>query len=243
MKVIILFKNTYPSFQAGRILKSEMFENIRDYPRNIVDIYFKDCSNGIICGTNIKINENNIVVTKGIVKHSGKIYFLKNDFEIPYFKLGKETLVKIRFLDKGINESFKYYNTQIFIDDNIDIAQDEMELCRFKLSTSGKLNFEYKNFNKIFDEFDTVNIINQKYAAYKEETINPLILKCFIEDMKKSKKLDVNDICFFMNCINSHIVERETIIYYIKNKLNINREKYSNEDICNYLKRILNNNI
>lgn len=39
------------------------------------------------------------------------------------------------------------------------------------------------------------------------------------------------------------IVEREIIIYYIKSKLNINREKYSNEDICNYLKRILNNNI
>lgn len=132
---------------------------------------------------------------------------------------------------------------KFFIDDDIEIAQDEMELCRFKISNSGKLNFEYKNFNKIFDEFDTVNIINQKYAGYKEETINPLILKCFIEDMKKRKKLDVNDICFVMNCSNSHIVERETIIYYIKSRLNINREKYSNEDICNYFKMILNNHI
>lgn len=91
-----------------------MLENISSYPRKILDISYKDYSNGIIRGTDLKIDEKNIVISKGIIKHSDRIYILKEDYALPYFKFGKETVVKIRFLDVGINESFKYYNTQIF---------------------------------------------------------------------------------------------------------------------------------
>ncbi len=35
-----MFKNVYPLFERKRLLKKEMLENIRDFPRDIVDIFF-----------------------------------------------------------------------------------------------------------------------------------------------------------------------------------------------------------
>ena len=52
-----MFKNVYPLFERKRLLKKEMLENIRDFPRDIVDIFFFFFSDGILAGCDIKVKE------------------------------------------------------------------------------------------------------------------------------------------------------------------------------------------
>lgn len=44
-----------PKFEKGRILKTEMLENLRDYPRSFLDIRYQDFSDGIITGMNVTV--------------------------------------------------------------------------------------------------------------------------------------------------------------------------------------------
>ncbi|UZM98291.1 hypothetical protein OL548_26800 [Lysinibacillus sp. MHQ-1] len=71
-----------------------MLENLRDYPREFLDLYFQDYSNGIIAGANITIADTIIHITKGIVKHNNRLYLLRNSFELPYEATGQETIIK-----------------------------------------------------------------------------------------------------------------------------------------------------
>ena len=48
-----MFKNIYPLFERKRLLKKEMLENLRDYPRNIFQILYQSYSDGILSGCNI----------------------------------------------------------------------------------------------------------------------------------------------------------------------------------------------
>ena len=36
-----MFENNYPLFNPGRILKTKMLEELRDYPREFIDIKYK----------------------------------------------------------------------------------------------------------------------------------------------------------------------------------------------------------
>ena len=52
-----MFKNIYPLFERKRLLKKEMLENIRDFPRDIFDIFFRNYSDGILTGCDIEVKE------------------------------------------------------------------------------------------------------------------------------------------------------------------------------------------
>ena len=52
-----MFKNTYPLFERKKVLKKEMLENLRDYPRDVFHILYQDYSDGILVGCELKVQE------------------------------------------------------------------------------------------------------------------------------------------------------------------------------------------
>ena len=52
--------------------------------------------------------------------------------------------------------------------------------------------------------------------------------------------MDIFDINFYVNCLNGN-VERDVIITYINLKLHLEQENYSNEELYQYLVKILEN--
>ena len=176
-----MFSNIFPNFGKGRILKKEMLENLRDFPRNFFDIYFKNHSNGIIAGTDIHIGGNNITVRSGIIKHNGRIYMLTDEYEFPYYNTNKEVVIKVKFLGDSSEGDFSTYKTKIFLDDVIEKSEDELELGRFKLREGAILRSVYTDFYDFETEFNTVNIINAEYSGYGKSTLSPDILRYFPE--------------------------------------------------------------
>ena len=77
----MLFENNYPLFNSGRLLKIDMLEELRDFPREFFDIRLKEYSNGIISGCDIDVTDDFIDIKKGIIKYQDVLYLLKEDRE------------------------------------------------------------------------------------------------------------------------------------------------------------------
>lgn len=115
-----------------------------------------------------------------------------------------------------------------------------MELGRFKLKNGAKLRTEYINFTDMSTEYDTVNIINAPYAAYKESSISPQILRNFGKAAFTTNLVSALDTSFCMICLqNKETIERELILNYISSRLNLEMREYSNKEIYDKLNTIL----
>ncbi|MEG0258725.1 MAG: DNA and RNA helicase [Lysinibacillus sp.] len=234
-----MFTNRYPHFQKGRILKREMLENLRDYPRDFLDLYFQDYSNGIIKGVNIVVAETKLVITQGIVKHNNQIYILHTDYELPYEATGKETILKIRFANEVNELDFTAFTTEIVLDDSMELTRNELELGRFKLKSGAKLRSEHIDFHDFATEYNTVNYIYCQYAGLHKSTYHPMILQYFSKELLKSRTSNAYDIAFALECLNHDRVQRDVVDFYVSNRLGLEYQEYTNPQIHKYLGRIL----
>ncbi|MGG3864529.1 DNA and RNA helicase [Aneurinibacillus aneurinilyticus] len=235
----MLFANLYPNFNKGRILKKEMLENLRDYPRSFIDICFKKYSDGIIAGADIAVGEDELTIGTGMIKHNGTMYMLEDEYRLPYHATGAEAIIKVRFTEKAEHSDFVSYGTEILLSQDMQVKRDECELGRFKLKEGARLRSEYQDFADLATEYNTVNIIHAQYAGVEKSTLHPYILRYFATDILKHNCSNPYDIVFAMQCMNQPAVDRELILYYIVNRLEIPYTQYSNEQMHKYLGRIV----
>lgn len=232
-----MFINCMPAFERGSILKKEMLENLRDYPRDLMNIFYKDASDGIISGCDIKIDGYEIIISEGILKHKGIIYTLNQSFSIPYENYSKEMILKIRFLADETDNSFLKLHSEIILDENLNISDEEIELCRFKLKEGAKLRENYNDFADFSTEYNTINLLHIKYSGNEETTLHPKVIKNFAQALIKYGK-DSEDLLFSMLCLNSKLIEKPLIIRYIKTKHTLEDKKENNFDIYKVLLKI-----
>ncbi|BAU27208.1 hypothetical protein DFP93_104300 [Aneurinibacillus soli] len=234
-----MFTCRYPTFAKGRILKRDMLENLRDYPRGFLDQYFQAHSDGILAGADMEVEGDTLIVRSGIIRHDGRVYMLEEPCFLPYQATETETIVKIRFKPADIQSDFTVYETELFLDANTHIRSDERELGRFKLKVGARLRQDYQNFYDFATEYNTVNRIHVAYAGRGESTFNPMILRYFAGEMLQSGGLNPYDVAFAMACMNGTLVDRELILHYLTNRLETEYREYTNEQIYKQLGRIL----
>lgn len=236
-----MFENSYPLFNSGRLLKIDMLKELRDFPREFFNINFEKYSDGIIGGCGIDVTNNFIVVKKGIIKHDNILYLLKQDAAIAYENNNRLTVLKVKFLPKDKDSDFEKDSTEMYLDEDSNIKENEMEICRFQLRTGARLRINHVDFNDLATEYDTVNFIYALYAAIGESSLCPKILRRFGSELLKCRVEDPWDIAFGMNCVQTkEPMQKEIIIDYLVYKLNIEDKQYSNEDIYYYLLDVLN---
>ncbi|WCN39722.1 DNA and RNA helicase [Aneurinibacillus uraniidurans] len=234
-----MFTHVYPSFAKGRILKKEMLENIRDYPRTFFDIQYESYSDGIIAGANVQVGDDHLTITRGIVKHKGRMYMLESEYSLPYYAIGTETVLKIRFIEEVVSPDFISYSTEIVLDDQLQIQHDERELGRFKLKKGARLRATYQDFDDFATEYNTINLIHVEHASFGNSTLSPVMLRYFATDMLKSGSSDPYDISFAMQCMKGETINRELLLHYLAIRMGIDYTDYSNVQIHKYLAYIL----
>ena len=231
-----MFQNNYPLFNSGRLLKIEMLEELRDFPREFFKAQFEGYSDGIISGCDIDVNDNFIVIQKGIIKYDDTLYLLKDEEKIPYECNNKLMILKVKFLPEILDSDFRINSTEISLIDNLELAENEIEICRFKLRTGAKLRINHTDFIDLSTEYDTVNTIYAPYAANGESGLNPEILRRFGRELLACSLSEAWDISFAMMCVQSkEAIQKEIIVAYLVNKLGIEMKDYGNEDLYYYL--------
>ena len=117
----------------------------------------------------------------------------------------------------------------------------EIEITRFITRIGAELRNDYNNFRDLRRDFNLLELINTKYSSkHKLGTLHPKILKLFGKEASKKANLDIYDVNFYVNCLNGN-VERDVIIAYINLKLQMEQENYTNEELYQYLVKILDN--
>ncbi|MFS0554740.1 DNA and RNA helicase [Brevibacillus sp. 179-C9.3 HS] len=234
-----MFSHLYPNFHKGRILKREMLESLRDYPRHFVDLYFHDYTDGIISGMDVTIGEGHLTIGRGIVKHQGRIYLFEREERVPYEAAGRETVLKIRFHEETSLTDYYAYETSYVLDTEIESRGDERELGRFKLKEGARLRADYQHLSDMATEFNTWNIVHVEYSGQNEPTLAPYILQYFASEMLNTGTNHPYDLAFAMQGLNAERVERQLILHYIGNRLGTGYREYTNLQILKYLARIL----
>ena len=117
----------------------------------------------------------------------------------------------------------------------------EIEITRFITRIGAELRNDYNSFVDLRRDFNLLELINTKYSSKHElGTLHPKILELFGKEASKKANLDIYDINFYVNCLNGS-VERDVIIAYINLKLQLEFENYTNEELYQYLVKILDN--
>lgn len=117
----------------------------------------------------------------------------------------------------------------------------EIEITRFITRIGAELRNDYNNFRDLRRDFNLLELINTKYSSkHKLGTFHPKILELFGKEASKKENLDIYDVNFYVNCLNGS-VERDVIVAYINLKLQMENESYTNEELYQYLIKILDN--
>ncbi|MUG44338.1 DNA and RNA helicase [Paenibacillus woosongensis] len=234
-----MFNHIVPKFEKGRILKTAMLENLRDFPRDFVDVYYHEYTDGIISGAHVEVGADSLIVHPGIVKHQGRLYLLTDAVSIKYRATGREAALKVRFHAGDEDGDWQTFRSEIVIDEQLEADATELELCRFKLKEGARLRQDYQGFRDLATEFNTVNVLHVRYAAYGKSTLSPVILRSFAEEMMRKGSGDPQDFMFTMMCMNEGTLARDVILHYMTSRLGMSSREYTNVEIHKYLGRIL----
>ena len=261
-----MIENKYPIFGQGQTISKEALDLLRDNPAELTNLMYLDHKDGIITGFDLITDSENkrVIVTKGIVKCGGKIFWMNDNYNFDMPEIENRYVLKLKLYSDFEERKFYIRNAdfslEILNNDNINIEQEEtvitnnfenqknnknkigeIEITRFITRTGAELRNDYNNFIDLRRDFNLLELINTKYSSKHElGTLHPKILELFGKDASKKENLDIFDINFYVNCLNGN-VERDVIIAYINLKLHLEQKNYSNEELYQYLVRILEN--
>jgi hypothetical protein len=262
-----MIENKYPIFGHGQTISKEALDLLRDNPAELTNLMYLDHKDGIITGFDLITDSENkrVIVTKGIVKCGGKIFWMNDNYNFDMPEIENRYILKLKLYSDFEERKFYIRNADFSLeilnnDNNINIEQEEtvitnnfenqkndknkigeIEITRFITRTGAELRNDYNNFIDLRRDFNLLELINTKYSSKHElGTLHPKILELFGKDASKKENLDIFDINFYVNCLNGN-VERDVIIAYINLKLHLEQENYSNEELYQYLVKILEN--
>jgi hypothetical protein len=235
-----MFTDKYPKFMAGRVLKQEMLNLLRDYPRDYVDIFYSDYADGVIAGCGITtLTSETISIAPGLVRHRGRLYTLKQSITVPYAPTGQYTMVKISFSKEKESGDYTVLSGDVIPTPNLKIAEHELELCRFKLKPGARLRDTYQDFADMATDYDTVNIVNVPFAAAYENTLSPVITRRFAQEALHSRPVHAFDYVFIGHCAQGRPVARMLVTAYTAARLGLVTTDSTNQDMHRHLTRIL----
>ena len=93
-----MFQNMYPVFEPKRLLKKEMLENLRDFPRSLFGLQYQNYSDGILYGCDITGTETGMILLPGILCYKGVPYFLERPYPVSCKAEGKMAYVKVHIV-------------------------------------------------------------------------------------------------------------------------------------------------
>lgn len=219
-----------PVFAGRRILKKESLWDIRDYTYAGWQLYYADHTDGLLKGCEIHTEDGRLVIGKGMLKFHDFIYLLMEEEEVAYQPKNRWQVLKAEFSEDETNLDYKAYRVRFFLDEELELGENQMEMCRFYLREGSALRDSYKNFADMSTEYDTVNLICATVAGIGEKTLHPVVVKQFGEEIWNAKEKETSDFAFsYMIASSKGKIERQSIIRYLQDKGRKESEKILSE--------------
>ncbi len=236
-----MFYYEVPQFEKKRLLRTEMLEQIRDFPRDYLEILYAGYSDGVLHGCALRWIENRLVIGPGILRYHKHLYLMKETFEMKCENQDKIRYLKAQF-QTPVKENGSLTGKAVICLDNI--APDpayEIELCRFRLQEGARLRYMYENFADCITEFDTIHLVHVPWASPGKPSLHPIILKQFAVELLKKRDKDPLDNSFAIDILaNNGIMAEDAVRMYIDTRIG-NKAGKGNEGLYHGLMEILKN--
>jgi len=237
-----MFRYEYPEFINKHLLKVDMLEQLRDYPRHYTQLLFQGQGNGIVNGCELSWNDDQLMINSGLIHWNGNLYFSEKPYTLECRPEDQLRYLVVKFLKETKHSDKIAGKTCIYLRKEPVRTQDEMELCRFRLQDGSRLRSIYKDFSDYSTEYDTINIIHSPYAEKGEGSISPRLLLCFAEEMMETEMENFLDSSFTMNVLaNAGRVSRKVVELYLKKRSGKDLNSKDNLELYQGLLRILAN--
>ena len=235
-----------PIFAGRRILKKESLWDIRDYTYAGWQLYYAEYTDGLLKGCDIRAEDGQLVIGKGMLQFHDFIYLMMEEERVDYQPKNRWQMLKAEFSEDETNLDYKAYRVRFFLDEELELGENQMEMCRFYLREGSALRDSYKNFADMSTEYDTVNLICATVAGIGEKTLHPLVVKQFGEELWNMEEKDQFDFGFCSLVWNTQgRVERKVIAAYLSNKMKkavvANIMSYDNQMVYEKLENIVDN--
>lgn len=218
----------------------EILETMRNTSFDIPYVYYMDHTDGMIVPCSIRVTDKTLIIGKGLMKWQDKLYIMTQPVTIGYYPTEEWRVLKIRFLPQTESKDFTLFDTDIFLDEDIQIKDDEMEIGRFKLKAGSRLRQNYVDFHDLNTEFDTLNVILTPFAGIGSPTISPQITRHFAREAYPHTIGMPFDNGFICTCMNSERpVSRELITCYVKARLALKKNYFTGDELYAHLSHIL----
>lgn len=235
-----------PVFAGRRILKKESLWDIRDYTYAGWQLYYAEYTDGLLKGCDIRAEDGRLVIGKGMLKFHDFIYLMMEEERVDYQPKNRWQVLKAEFSEDETNLDYKAYRVRFFLDEEMELGENQIEMCRFYLREGSVLRDSYKNFADMSTEYDTVNLICATVAGIGEKTLHPVVVKQFGEEIWNMEEKDQFDFGFCNLVWNTQgRVERKVIAAYLSNKMKkavvANIMSYDNQMVYEKLENIVDN--
>lgn len=173
-------QNLYPLFERNRILKKELLWSLRDYSFTHVQLEYKEYSQGIIRGCDIKVQGDYLAVGPGIVKYGRFICLMMEEEQIYCVPSEQIQYLKIRVSVDRSSPDYISYRSELLLDTSKP-QDSEFELCRFNLRSGALLRDDYTGLKDMETEYDTINLIHADWGGLGGKSMSPSITRYFAE--------------------------------------------------------------
>lgn len=206
-------EHIYPTFERGRIMKKELLWALRDYSYAALQLQYQDYPDGIISGCRLQARENMLYIGTGIIKCQSFLFLLQKEESVQYALADQYVSLKFRVKKREELSDYTRYTTEFVLDDQLQRAQNELEICRFKLKEGARLRTEYKDFYDIQTKYDTVNLADADWAAQGGHAMSKEVTDYFAKKVLDCENAEDKDIQFAYFLLHS----REAVSYQILN--------------------------
>ena len=144
-----MIENKYPIFGHGQVISKEVLDLLRDNPAELTELLYLDRKDGIISGFNLVADTENkqVTVTKGIVKCSGKIFWMNEDYKFDMPKIENRYILKLNLFSDFQKRKFYIRSGDFSLEvlnsgENIEIKNEDDVETRFDLGDKLEINYE-----------------------------------------------------------------------------------------------------
>lgn len=169
-------ENRYPLFVGGRVLKKESLWDLREYAFKSLQMQYADYTDGIIRGCGIHVEGKKLVIGQGILKYQDFIYLIDKEESVPFVAENCTTILKAGFdvIDKHLD--YRVYQVIFFLDHELELQENQIELCRFHLQEGSALRDHYQDFRDLRTQYDTVNLVDSTISGNGQTGLHPIII-------------------------------------------------------------------
>lgn len=237
-----MIQNIYPLFERNRIMKKELLWALRNYSFGFMQLEYQKYANGILEGLDIDVTENEIHIGRGLIKFNDFIFLLTEKQIVPYEPTERLAGLKLKISGEKTSEDYIIYQAAPILDETLELKEDEIEVCRFKLKAGSRLRNNYVGFFDIETEFDTINLAHSTWAGIGKPSLSPAITTYYAKAAMQCVLENPRDMIFCSLCLNStKAITREIVEAYIRASLELEELEFTNQQMFEFLELMLRN--